>query len=175
MGVQAYVMARKGVLVSNPDVANMTWTHWMFEYHALKKKEEMLFKSGFIALRKTIVSTLGLNLLRPTDEAGFPKKHEQMTEEEKDMYMPLVSWCARPEMLKDVSEQFKLELGVEQVTNPDSEYEKQVAAIDADIDGDMLPIIQVPSIDGKLKDPKIAQQERILIQPRVLVDVDGKI
>lgn len=169
MGVQAYVLARKGVLVSNPDVQNMTITQWMFEYHALRKKEETLFKSSFTALRKTLVSVLGLNLLRPTDANDIPKKFEDMTEEEQEQYMPLVSWVGHPEMLQNVSKQYDVERDLGVTVNPNAEYDRQVAAID---DGDMLPII-VPDTVGKHKDARTALQERLLVQPTI--DVAGKV
>ncbi len=144
----------------------------MFEYHALRQKEEIYFKIAHTTLRKTIVSTLGLNLLRPAAEDGMPKKDAEMTEEEREMYMPLVAWCGRPEMLKDVQEQYELEAGFDKAANPDSEYERQVAAIDA-AGGDMEPIVQVVSVTGKLLDPRAATQEKLLVQP--VVDVNGKV
>mgnify|MGYP001569969241 CR=1 FL=1 len=173
MGVRGFVLARKGVLVSNPDVAKMTWTQWMFEYHSLRKKEEMLFKSSFLALRRTMVSVLGLNALRPTDEAGVPKKPEKMTEDELDQFMPLVSWVGRAELLNEISKQYETEAGIDAATNPDSEYERQVAAID-DADGDMSPIFSPLDPSAKFKDPRITMQEKLLVQ-QPTVEVDGKV
>ncbi len=172
MGVRAYVLARKGVLVSNPDVAKMTETQWMFEYHALKRKEEMIFKSSFVALRKTMVSVLGLNLIRPVDEKGFPKKYGQMTEDEENMFLPMVAWCGRPEMLKDVAEQVQNELGMDKAENPDDAYEKLTAAIDA-AGGDMEPIVGVdPLIAIHTRNAKNAAQEKLLVRP---LEIDGKV
>ncbi len=172
MGIRGYVLARKGVLVSNPDVAKMTWTQWMFEYHSLRKKEEMMFKSSFLALRRTIVSVLGLNMLRPTDEAGVPKKHDAMTEEELDQFMPLVSWVGRQELLNEVSKQYETEAGIDAATNPDADYERQVAAID-DLDGDMSPIFTPLDPKARFRDPRIVMQEKLLVQPTV--EVEGKV
>ncbi len=143
----------------------------MFEYHALRQKEESYFKIAHTTLRKTIVSTLGLNLLRPTTEDGVPKKDADMTEEEREMYMPLVAWCGRVEMLKDVQEQYGAEAGFDKAANPDAEYEQQIAAIDAG--GDMEPIVQMVSVTGRPSDPRIAIQEKLLVQP--VVDVSGKV
>jgi len=171
LGVRAYVLARKGVLVSNPDVAKMTETQWMFEYHALRKREESTFKASFDALRKTLVSTLGLNLIRPVDEKGFPKKYGKMTEEEENMYLPLVAWCGRPDVLKEVADQVQAELGQTAAESPDDEYEKKAAAIDA-AGGDMEPIFEAdPSLTGGIKNPKNIAQAKLLINT---FEIDGK-
>ena len=172
MGVRAYVLARKGVLVSNPDVAKMTETQWMFEYHSLRKQESTTFKTHFAAMRQTIVSTLGLNLIRPVDDKGFPKRYDKMTEEEMDMFLPLVAWVGRAEILKEVGEQVQAELGLDKAESTDDEYEALTAAIDA-AGGDMEPIIGIdPTIALNAKSARNSAQEKLLVQP---LEIDGKV
>lgn len=167
-------MARKGILVSSPDVKKMTQTQWMFEYHALKRKEEDQYKNHFETFRRILVSVLGLDLIRPKDQDGITKSYEDMTTVEKDAFIPLVAWCARPDMLKTVAEQVEMDLTMEKAANPDSDYEAMVNAIDA-ADGDMEPIIGIPVTQtGKVKNPMTELQMK-QVQNIIDIDVDGKV
>ena len=134
-------MAHKGVLLSSPDVQNMSPAQWVFEYHALQEKEKTEYERNFKTFKRVMVSLLGLNALRPEDEYGVPKSEEKMTEEERDQYIPLVAWMGRMEMLGLVKDQVEKEACIES-SNSNTEYEKMVAAID-ELDGDMEPIISV--------------------------------
>lgn len=164
-------MARKGILVSSPDVKKMNRTQWLFEYHALRKKEEDTFKAQAETFRMILVSVLGLNLIRPKGEDGVPKRFEDMSDEEKETFVPLVAWCARPDMLKSVAEQVEMDMAFEKATqSPDQAYEAMVAAIDA-ADGDMEPIIGIPITDvGKVQNPVVEKQMAQVLN----IDVDGK-
>jgi hypothetical protein len=169
--LRAYVLARKGVLITNPDVKAMTKTQWVFEYHALRRKEEQTFKSYADAFRQTLVSVLGLNMIRPVNENGLPKTYDEMSDDEKVAFMPLVAWCGHPEMLKKVFEQMQSEIDMSSVTDPDSDYEKLVASIDA-ADGDMIPILDLDADkDGLIKDPVVHQQAAGLMN---ILEVDGR-
>lgn len=139
MGVVSYVMARKGILISNPDVKAMTKVQWLFEYNSLAKKEKDIAQVSVKILKGLLINVLGLNALKPEDESGNPKTFENMTQEEKEGFLPLIAWCGRPELLKKVSEQIeKTDLLAE--IPKDSKYEDLVAAIDA-AGGDMEPIL----------------------------------
>jgi hypothetical protein len=126
----------------------MSPMQWAFEFYALKKKEDDALQTTFTCLRQLLVGILGLNMLKPEDENKIPKKYEDMTPEERDAFLPLVAWCARPEMLKPVADQIQAESAIQQAEN-DKNYEKLVEAIDA-ADGDMSPIFgPVNPIVGK--------------------------
>lgn len=174
-GLRAYVLARKGVLASSPDVKNMTRTQWVLEYHALKERDRLYIDSFTKITKSLLVSTLGLNLIRPIDENGNPKQLDKMTDEERDAYIPLSAWCARPEMLKTAYEQMEKDIDPGTVTS-DKQYEELVAAIDAN-DGDMVPILGLDKIDIP-QDPKTEQQKKMLDVKDISemsVDVDGDI
>lgn len=150
----------------------MTSTQWMFEFHALKKKEEDQYKLQFETFRAILVSVLGLDLIRPKGENGLPKSHEEMTPEEKSAFIPLVAWCARPDMLKPVAEQAELDMAMDKVNSPDDDYEKMVQAIDA-ADGDMDPIIGLPTTPvGKVVNPVTEKQVKQIL---ATIEVDGKV
>lgn len=140
-------MARKGVLMSDPSVRNMTQTQWMFEYHALFERDKTYFEAFGRILKNVLVATLGLKAIRPEDANGSPKKFEDMTDEEKESFMPLVAWVAHPEMLKKVSAQLEDESVVEKATS-DKAYEDMVSALDKAVAAgeDMEPIIGIDHI-----------------------------
>lgn len=148
--MRAYVLARKGVLASNPDVQNMSRAQWVFEYVSLKKHERDQIDTNAKILKYTLVSVLGLNAIRPEDEHNIPKKWEEMSQDEKEAFLPLVAWVGRPELLQVVKKQKETEIGIEQALN-DLEYEELVARID-EAGGDMEPILGIP---------KSAQQDNV--------------
>lgn len=154
-GMRAYVMARKGLLMSSPDVRNMTSTQWVFEYHALHDKEEMYMDVFTKLMRGVLINVLGLNSLKPETEAGDPKKWDDMTAEEKDQFLPLIAWCGRTEMLKSLQEQLQKTKINEEVPRDDKEYERTVAAIDA-AGGDMEAIIPEFPMAAKIAQDKKA-------------------
>lgn len=125
------MLARKGVLVSSPDVQRMTPTQWAYEYYIIKKMEAEKIELIVKIAKAILVNILGLNLLRPTNEHGVPKSYDEMTQEEKDSFMPLVAWVAHPELLKTVKEQFEFEKHCESaMSDVSKEYEDLVARID---------------------------------------------
>jgi hypothetical protein len=147
-------MARKGILVSNPDVRNMSPAQWAFEYYALHKKESDLAEALATNVKHLIVNILGLNALRPVNENGVPKKPHELTEEEQEQFLPLVAWVGHPELLKKVGEQLQVEQAITQAAE-DQSYEEMVAAIDA-AGGDMEPILGAidPEILNRLSSGK---------------------
>jgi len=150
----------------------MTKTQWMFEFHALKKKEDDQFKLQFETFRQILVSVMGLDMIRPKDENGIPKQYEDMTAEERTAFIPLVAWCGRPDMLKPVAEQAEMDMALDKVISPDDAYEQMVQAIDA-ADGDMEPIIGLPVTPvGKVVNPIVDKQVKQVLN---IVEVDGKV
>lgn len=111
----------------------------MFEYHALKKKEQDTLEIGMRALRSVLVNVMGLNALRPEDDNGKPKSFDEMSQAEKESFLPMVAWVGRPDMLKLVKEQIETSLAIEKAQS-DADYERMVQAID-DAGGDMEPIM----------------------------------
>lgn len=136
----SYVMARKGILVSNPDVGRMSRVQWLFEYHSLINKERESMKLNIKVMKGLLINVLGLNALRPEDAQGNPKDYASLTPEEQESYLPLVAWCGRPELLQKISDQIQKEEIVADI-GKDTSYETLVAQMDA-ADGDLLPIIQ---------------------------------
>lgn len=173
-GVRSFVLGRKGVLLSNPDVKAMTDTMWMFEYQSLIQKDRRQVEIWSTVLKNTLISVLGLNLIRPEGANGSPKQPEEMTDEERTSYIPLVAWCGRAEILKAAYEQMKLDVDPDKVVG-DSNYEALVAAIDA-AGGDMEPILTgATGVDlSKIpKDPRLEHQKTILdIKDRSEVNID---
>lgn len=175
-GIRSFVMGRKGVLLSSPDVKTMTDTMWMFEYQGLMQKDKRNIEVFSQIAKNLLVSILGLNLIRPLDADGAPKKIEEMTDTEKQAFIPLVAWCGRPEILKAAYEQMQLEIDPDKVVG-DKNYEKLVAAIDA-AGGDMDPILTGAvgvDITKIPKNPKLEHQKIILdIKDRSEISVDMK-
>jgi len=172
--VRAYVMARKGVLITDPSVRDMSPSRWMFEYIALAKKEREEREFNIRALRNVLVSTLGLNLLRPEDSNGNPKRPEDMTEEDRESFLPLSVWMGNEGLLKAVKEQQEVLDITADLPPTDSTYEAMVAAIDA-ADGDIEPIIGIDQLN--LPDnPKKKFDEKVAgILSKADVGVDGDI
>lgn len=158
--MRAYVMARKGVLLTDPSVKEMSMQQWMFEYAALAKKEKDNREFIVKAMKGVLVSTLGLNMLRPEDAAGNPKPFEEFTEEDKEQFIPLTAWVGNEGMLKAVKEQLdKVKMNVE-LPPVDDNYEAMVAAIDA-AEGDIEPIIGLDKLDIP-DNPKKAHDEKVI-------------
>jgi hypothetical protein len=133
------VLARKGVLISNPDVRRMTRTQWLFEYFALIEKDK-LEQEIFVRNAKAIlVNVLGLNAIRPEHENGVPKKWEEMTDEEKEGFLPLSLWMGREDMLKRIKDQWDTEKAIDD-SSSDKQYEELVKKID-EAGGDMEPVL----------------------------------
>lgn len=137
-------MARKGVLVSNPDIQNMTRTGWMFEYYSLKNMEKSIYETYFKILKKLLISTLGLNIIKPLDANGMPKNSADMTEAEREDFVPLTAWVGHSELLQEVKKQYD-SLVDDTIPTASEEYERLAAAIDA-ADGDIEPILGLENI-----------------------------
>lgn len=136
--MRAYVLSRKGILLNSPDVENMSRAQWLFEYHALKKSEHEALVAQGRMFKAILVNVMGLNALRPEDENKRPKNYADMTEEEREGFLPMVAWVGRPEMLKLVRDQLETDFAIEKAHN-DAAYERMVEAIDEA--GDMEPIM----------------------------------
>lgn len=137
-GIRSYVMARKGILLSNPDVSKMSPSQWLFEYHSLVEKERNIFDLSFKTLKQLMIHLMGLNAIRPEDGTGRPKTTADMTKEEREAFLPLIAWIGHPEMLKQVQDQLDYDNAVRR-SEDDDRYEQLVSAID-ELDGDMTPI-----------------------------------
>lgn len=166
------MLARKGILASDPSVKDMTPARWMFEYHAAIEKDKQDAQLIAKIVKNTIVGTFGLNLLRPTDANGYPKRQEDMTEEEKESFLPLVAWVGREDLVDKVREQLDKDIDPEAVT-ADKHYEELVAAIDA-ADGDMEPIIGLDKITIP-KVPRFDHDTKTHVQEYTKVDIEGDV
>ena len=171
--MKAYVLAHKGVLISNPDVGKMTKARWLFEYYALKEKETNQIKY----LKMLLVNLLGLNLMKPENEGGLPKDDAEMTDEEKNGYLPLSLWIGHQEMLQKVSDQFdKSSIAGAATTNKN--YERLVEQIDL-AGGDMEPIIE--EMFGKIDEESAKKKwneediDKLGIKKKSIFEVEGDI
>jgi len=149
----------------------MTNTQWLSEYYSLAAMEQERFKDAHMLLQKTLVSVLGLNILKPVGDTGAPKTHEEMTPEERDAFLPLVTWCARPDMLKPVIDQYDSMINAASV-DKDAEYEALCARIDENVD-DLEPILGIDPnmLNRKTINPMVETQLKQLLS----VDVTGKV
>lgn len=168
-------MARKGILASDPSIKDMTPARWMFEHHAAMKKDREYIEVFATVLKNVMVSVFGLNIIRPEDGNGNPVRHEDLTEEQRKAFIPLVAWVGNSEMLKKAHEQASGdEVADKALTN--KAYEEQVAAIDAAMEagGDMEPII---GFDNDIPDG-IAKRDNIYKGVTVLdakdINIDGE-
>lgn len=166
--MRSFVLARKGVLVSNPDVARMTTPQWVYEYHILQKRDREYFEAFAKILRNVIIGTFGLNMLRPQDENGVPKTAENMSPEEKDFFLPLVGWIGNPELLKAVKEQVEKEYDPS-LTPDTKEYDNLVARIDDNPD-DMEAILGV----DEEKDRRLAEETKAQLRAEKLKSLNIK-
>lgn len=168
--MRAYVMARKGILISDPSVARMNRTQWLFEYLALTRRDREDKEFNVRAMKSVIISTFGLNLIRPEDGNGNPKTIDQMTDEEREQYIPLTAWIGNEGMLKAVQQQHeKIDIPVDMPIS-DKSYEDMVAAIDA-AGGDIEPIIGIDQMDIP-SDAKKRHDEKVVgILDRSKIDV----
>lgn len=158
-------MANKGVLVSDSSIAAMSPVQWYFEYCALKNRERSIALDVYNLAKNAIVSILGLNLLKPVGPDGRPKSESEMSEDEKNAFLPLVAWIGHHELLKKVADQYGFTTnGYDEASSEfgpqvqDEKYEQIVNMIDA-AGGDMEPIL---GIDVE-KDAEIAQKMQKLM------------
>lgn len=61
----------------------MSKAQWLFEYAALRRAQDHEEEFFIKALKRTLITVLGLNLLPPQDEAGNFKTPETITEADK--------------------------------------------------------------------------------------------
>lgn len=136
----------------------MSSVQWAFEAVALRKKESKMLDTAALTLKDIIVGTMGLNLVRPQDANGTPKLWENMTEQERDGFIPLSMWVGHHEMLKAVQEQFQKEkINIEATKN--QSYEALVKSID-EAGGDMEPMLGIdPAKDAADKEAAKAKWE----------------
>lgn len=156
--MRAYVLARKGYLLTSPEVMAMSPAQWVFEYVALREKEY----DDAHTLKNILVNVMGLNILRPQDSHGKPKLASEMTKEELDSFMPLVMWAGREDMVAKIAEQMALEKSIDE-SNADAEYAALVDAIDL-ADGDMDPILGPVPETVTTKQSVYEDQLKILVQ-----------
>lgn len=170
--MRAYVLARKGILMTDPSVKHMTPAQWAFEYIALNRKERDDKEFHIRSLKSVLITTLGLNLLKPEDQNGHPKGYEAMNDEERESFIPLTAWTGNEGMLKAVREQHEKGEVSDTLPDMDSAYDDMVAAIDA-AEGDIEPIIGVDKFDLPANAKKVHEEKISGVMSRL--DVDGDI
>lgn len=85
----------------------MTWTQWLFEYHALAEKEEgdarmeaELLSAGLKRMRDILVATLGLNLV-PPDPA------KPLAADAPTPFVPFSFLVGQPEVMQEYLTRYK--------------------------------------------------------------------
>lgn len=147
--MRAEVMARKGVLASDPSIKEMSSVQWYYEFAAARRSERRQIELTLKLFKSTMINLLGLNRLRPSNPDGTIKPDTELTNEEREAYLPLVLWTGHPEILKKVSEQLEEDAAVE-TAQSDKDYEALVKAID-DADGDMEPILGIDPNEAEVR------------------------
>jgi len=133
------VLARKGVLASNPDVQRMTSCQWLLEFESLAQKERYDVERQlefFKLFRKQLVSMLGLNVVCKKEDL----------ENDPDMYIPWVMLGGRREIVQEIFERMEKEKAIESVTQ-DEAFEKLSSAIASGEIGDMDPILDISGLN----------------------------
>lgn len=127
--MKAYVLARKGVLISNPDIARMTTAQWLFEFHALQEKEKTsaaftveVYKESVTALRKLMIALLGLDV--------FGEKK----------IMPLALLAGNPKLLSKWYEDAQADEAIEAAAN-DTDFDQLSAQLAKGDIGDLDPTL----------------------------------
>lgn len=99
-------MARKSILLSDPSVRNMNEAQWLFEYHALQARERQsvdlvtsMFRALVRALRHTLITVLGLDLIRTWYAAGVRDKAKLEALKEETPYIPAVYIFGDPDRI----------------------------------------------------------------------------
>lgn len=127
----------------------MTWAQWLFEYAALRSKEEEQLKytgkmMEFSArtLRETMISTLGLNLVH-TDSL---KKEGVDYDEERHgtPFVPMSFLVGRPETMKELIDSYEKYETSEGALNDDDfdKFSRELQKrLESGEEGDMEPII----------------------------------
>jgi hypothetical protein len=106
--MKSFVLARKGVLITDPSVEKMTEAQWLFEFEGLRQKEEAtnemtgeVVKVCVDALRNTLIQVLGLNLVHPDDV--LPEERESG----QPVFIPYSYLGGQPEVMKHVLEKYE--------------------------------------------------------------------
>lgn len=137
------------MLLSDPSVARMTATQWVFEFQALRRRE--------VDMEKRVTAMLGLNML------------------DTDRPVPLAMLCGSPELLKHVGEELNKMREAEAGT-ADMDFDAFSDALmhatapkgdtSAEVPADMQPILQpIPKFDYTTTE-EYAREFAALIKPR---------
>lgn len=132
------MLARKGVLISDPSVERMTSDQWHFEALALYRKEKAeleiaasIFKEGVSVFKRTLIEVLGAN-------TGLSKKERE--ESQGFGFVPMSMFVSRPEFL---NEMISREKSLNELDAPDAEAKEQLQKELIDLDlGDFEPLFQ---------------------------------
>lgn len=136
-------MARKGILVTDPTVAQMSRSQWVWEYMAIRKREDGEQKFQVKAMKAVLINVMGLNLAPILDDLGHPIPMDKLTEEQKESFVPMVMLAGNHHMMEGYVKQINKareaidSLGESKHSVPEEEFEKQAKILMED--GDMTP------------------------------------
>jgi hypothetical protein len=144
----------------------MTWEQWLFEYHALAKKEEAetqvrheTMKTCIRAFREILVGVLGLGQLVPNEEHEKAKKDAKDGEPPLTPFVPAAFVFGNHHLLQGLIKKVEESEDVKRVTGDeaaDFEAFSQKLARGEDSDIDPILLGEIPNLDQVL----IADQRR---------------
>lgn len=130
-------MARKGILVSDPQVQRTSPAQWLWDYITLHKKEQDDRIFWVKTLKDVLVSVLGLKV-PVLDETGHPKPEDTLTEQEKESFVPYIYLGGNTQLLQKYFEKCQ-EPAAPNNPDEDAAYEELQRKM-ADAEGDMVPL-----------------------------------
>src|SRR5262249_48992889 len=98
-------------------------------------------------------------------------QYDDMNDDEKESFLPMIAWVGRAEMVKKAIEQYEIDK-VPEIAQFNKDYEKLVEMFD-NSDGDMIPILSEAMGVDLTKIPKNVVQEQQKTQIGVKV-IDPK-
>lgn len=153
------MLARKGVLISNQDVQKMRPAQWLFEYAALRDRENdqhELITAVVKQAKRLLVSMLGLDLAA---QMVGGEDTTQLTGEDDDApIVPLALLTGNPEMINHIMETLKKEKS-ESTDIADAEFDALSAKLAKGDIGDLDPIIFGPVDESVFKNAYVRSDE----------------
>lgn len=139
-------MSRKGVLLSDPSVQEMTYAQWLIEAAALQKREDgereerqnmalEIYKAAARTFRETLIHVLGANIGAGKAEEGEPTP-----------YIPLMTTLARGEVVEELLKRESDEKQASEVLDDENmdQFAEELMNIDM---GDLEPVFKGKNSD----------------------------
>ena len=171
----AYVIARKGVLLSHPSVQEMSHMQWLIEAKALHKKEikerderikltKEVYEAASMSFRDILVHILGLNIGAGKQVEGKPVP-----------FIPFMPLVAKPEVVEELMKRESEEIEISNALEDRGLSEVNDALMDLDM-GDLEPIFSGKNSDDPIERWMSEDNQRALKEMGIEVkDRDPKV